>query len=131
MLNRLALVGESGSGKSTLISLLERFYDLDGGSILLDGVDFKELQVRWLRQQMGLVSQEPALFNTSIKSKHRLWKRRRCPTMQPHGCECLVSLLVSLPVSLKGAHAQMGKHRNWQGVQPSKAYAEILKTNPS
>jgi ATP-binding cassette subfamily B (MDR/TAP) protein 1 len=64
----VALVGESGSGKSTVISLLERFYDLDGGSILLDGVDIRELQVRWLRQQIGLVSQEPVLFNTSIKA---------------------------------------------------------------
>lgn len=64
----VALVGESGSGKSTVISLLERFYDLDGGSILLDGIDIKQLQVRWLRQQIGLVSQEPVLFNTSIKA---------------------------------------------------------------
>lgn len=64
----VALVGESGSGKSTVISLLERFYDLNGGSILLDGVDIRELQVRWLRQQIGLVSQEPVLFNTSIKA---------------------------------------------------------------
>ncbi|XP_024374420.1 ABC transporter B family member 11 [Physcomitrium patens] len=64
----VALVGESGSGKSTVISLLERFYDLDGGSILLDGIDIKQLQIRWLRQQIGLVSQEPVLFNTSIKA---------------------------------------------------------------
>jgi ATP-binding cassette subfamily B (MDR/TAP) protein 1 len=64
----VALVGESGSGKSTVISLLERFYDVDGGSILLDGVNIKELQVRWLRRQFGLVSQEPVLFNTSIRA---------------------------------------------------------------
>lgn len=64
----VALVGESGSGKSTVISLLERFYDVDGGSILLDGVNIRELQVRWLRRQLGLVSQEPVLFNTSIRA---------------------------------------------------------------
>lgn len=63
----MALVGESGSGKSTVISLIERFYDPDSGHILLDGVDIKRFQVQWLRQQMGLVSQEPVLFNTSIK----------------------------------------------------------------
>ncbi|XP_044963714.1 ABC transporter B family member 21-like [Hordeum vulgare subsp. vulgare] len=64
----VALVGESGSGKSTAISLLQRFYDPDAGHILLDGVDIQKFQVRWLRQQMGLVSQEPALFNDTIRA---------------------------------------------------------------
>ncbi|KAH7353067.1 hypothetical protein KP509_19G077400 [Ceratopteris richardii] len=63
----VALVGESGCGKSTIISLLERFYDPDTGHIYLDGADIKKLQVRWLRQQMGLVGQEPVLFNTTIR----------------------------------------------------------------
>ncbi|CAH9146833.1 unnamed protein product [Cuscuta epithymum] len=62
-----ALVGESGSGKSTVISLIERFYDPDSGDILLDGVSVKNLKLSWLRQQMGLVSQEPILFNESIR----------------------------------------------------------------
>ncbi|KAI5056800.1 hypothetical protein GOP47_0028618 [Adiantum capillus-veneris] len=62
-----ALVGESGSGKSTVISLIERFYDPPGGTILLDGVEIMKLQLKWLRQQIGLVSQEPVLFGTSIK----------------------------------------------------------------
>ncbi|VAH01977.1 unnamed protein product [Triticum turgidum subsp. durum] len=60
--------GKSGSGKSTAISLLQRFYDPDAGHILLDGVDIQKFQVRWLRQQMGLVSQEPALFNDTIRA---------------------------------------------------------------
>eukprot|EP01018_Ginkgo_biloba_P008961 Gb_02469 [translate_table: standard] len=63
----VALVGGSGSGKSTAIALLERFYDPVGGEILLDGVNIKALQLKWLRDQMGLVTQEPALFATSIK----------------------------------------------------------------
>ncbi|XP_018680624.2 putative multidrug resistance protein isoform X1 [Musa acuminata AAA Group] len=63
----VALVGGSGSGKSTVIALLERFYDPLGGEILLDGVDIRRLKLKWLRSQMGLVSQEPALFATSIK----------------------------------------------------------------
>ncbi|WOK95121.1 multidrug resistance protein [Canna indica] len=62
----VALVGSSGSGKSTVIALLERFYDPLGGEILLDGVDIRKLKLKWLRSQMGLVSQEPALFATSI-----------------------------------------------------------------
>ncbi|KAF8746719.1 P-loop containing nucleoside triphosphate hydrolase protein, partial [Rhizoctonia solani] len=62
-----ALVGASGSGKSTIIALIERFYDPLSGSVLLDGVDLKQLNVRWLRSQIGLVSQEPTLFATTIE----------------------------------------------------------------
>jgi ATP-binding cassette subfamily B (MDR/TAP) protein 1 len=63
----VALVGGSGSGKSTVVSVLQRFYDPIGGEILVDGVGIHKLQLKWLRSQMGLVSQEPALFATSIK----------------------------------------------------------------
>ncbi|KAK4281052.1 hypothetical protein QN277_012592 [Acacia crassicarpa] len=62
----VALVGGSGSGKSTVISLLQRFYDPLVGEIRLDGVAIHKMQLKWLRSQMGLVSQEPALFATSI-----------------------------------------------------------------
>ncbi|KAM5568512.1 hypothetical protein ABKV19_016195 [Rosa sericea] len=64
----VALVGESGSGKSTVISLLQRFYDPDSGHITLDGIEIQKLQLKWLRQQMGLVSQEPLLFNDTIRA---------------------------------------------------------------
>ncbi|KAM3412319.1 hypothetical protein ACQJBY_003800 [Aegilops geniculata] len=64
----VALVGQSGSGKSTVIALLERFYDPDSGAILLDGVEIKNLKLSWLRDQMGLVSQEPVLFNDTIRA---------------------------------------------------------------
>ncbi|CAL9779205.1 unnamed protein product [Musa acuminata subsp. burmannicoides] len=63
----VALVGGSGSGKSTVIALMERFYDPRRGEVLLDGVDIKSLRLKWLRSQIGLVSQEPTLFATSIK----------------------------------------------------------------
>ncbi|CAH1437658.1 unnamed protein product [Lactuca virosa] len=63
----VALVGGSGSGKSTVIALLQRFYDPPGGEICVDGVRIEKLQLKWLRSQMGLVSQEPALFATTVK----------------------------------------------------------------
>jgi len=62
----VALVGASGSGKSTAIQLVERFYDPDQGSVMLGGTNLRELNVAWLRQQIGLVAQEPVLFSGTI-----------------------------------------------------------------
>ena len=62
-----ALVGPSGSGKSTTIALLQRFYDPIKGRVLLDGHDIKVLNLQWLRSLIGLVQQEPVLFNLSVR----------------------------------------------------------------
>lgn len=67
----LALVGSSGSGKSTTIQLIECFYRPTTGTIKYKGVDMKDLNVRWLRDQLGLVSQEPVLFDVSIEENIR------------------------------------------------------------
>ncbi|KAL7626760.1 hypothetical protein AAE478_003534 [Parahypoxylon ruwenzoriense] len=66
-----ALVGTSGSGKSTIVGLVERFYDPVAGKVFLDGHDISTLNLRWLRQQMSLVSQEPTLFGTTIYNNIR------------------------------------------------------------
>jgi len=63
----VAIVGKSGGGKSTLVDLLPRFMDVDRGSILIDGVDIREMKIRDLRDLMGIVSQQPILFNNSFK----------------------------------------------------------------
>lgn len=68
----LALVGSSGCGKSTVIQLLQRFYDVDEGSIEVDGKDVRSYQVSELRSKIGLVSQEPILFATTIEENIRL-----------------------------------------------------------
>ncbi|KAJ0412383.1 hypothetical protein ATCC90586_005403 [Pythium insidiosum] len=62
----VAFVGASGGGKSTLVALLERFYDPTQGEIRLDGRPLRALNVRWLRAQIGIVQQEPVLFQTTI-----------------------------------------------------------------
>ncbi|XP_023931974.1 multidrug resistance protein 1-like [Lingula anatina] len=62
----VALVGSSGCGKSTAVNLIQRFYDPEEGRILLDGNDLKNVNTRWLRQNIGVVSQEPILFGCSI-----------------------------------------------------------------
>ncbi|XP_032847569.2 ATP-binding cassette sub-family B member 5 [Tyto alba] len=67
----LALVGSSGCGKSTSIQLLERFYDPVEGQVLADGIDTRSLHLQWLRSRMGLVSQEPVLFDCSIAENIR------------------------------------------------------------
>uniref|UniRef100_H2ZPW3 Bile salt export pump n=1 Tax=Ciona savignyi TaxID=51511 RepID=H2ZPW3_CIOSA len=76
----LALVGQSGCGKSTTVQLLERFYDADEGEVSIDGCDIKKLNIKWVRQQMGLVSQEPMLFNQSIKENILYGDCSRSPT---------------------------------------------------
>lgn len=63
----VALVGESGCGKSTAVQLLERFYDPIFGTVTLDGIDLKDYNVQWLRDQIGFVAQMPSLFALSIR----------------------------------------------------------------
>eukprot|EP00178_Gracilaria_changii_P000812 TRINITY_DN1103_c0_g2_i1.p1 TRINITY_DN1103_c0_g2~~TRINITY_DN1103_c0_g2_i1.p1 ORF type:complete len:1314 (+),score=235.26 TRINITY_DN1103_c0_g2_i1:425-4366(+) len=63
----LALVGASGSGKSTVVSLVERFYDVRSGSLLIDDSNIVEYDVKWVRKHLGLVAQEPDLFNRSVR----------------------------------------------------------------
>lgn len=62
----IAIVGSSGSGKSTIIQLLERFYEKESGDILLDGVPIENYNIPWLRDQFGIVSQNPVLFEGNI-----------------------------------------------------------------
>lgn len=68
----VALVGQSGSGKSTLANLITRFYDVDSGAVLIDGINIKKMTVKSLRNLMGIVSQESILFNDTITNNIKL-----------------------------------------------------------
>ena len=63
---KIALVGHTGSGKSTLIKLLLRFYDINSGNINVDGYSIGDLKIAYLREQIGMVSQDPYLFNGTV-----------------------------------------------------------------
>ena len=67
----VALVGPSGSGKTTLTNLIPRLYEPNAGHLLLDGHDLQTLDLKFLRQQIGIVAQEPVLFDVSIKDNIR------------------------------------------------------------
>ena len=64
---KVALVGESGCGKSTTVNLIERLYETTDGEILIDGIDIKRFDIKYLRSLIGYVQQEPVLFNKSIR----------------------------------------------------------------
>ncbi|MCL4164054.1 UNVERIFIED_CONTAM: hypothetical protein GTU68_042932, partial [Idotea baltica] len=68
----VALVGQSGSGKSTIANLITRFYHVNKGEILIDGININDLTTGSLRNQLGIVTQDPILFNDSIKNNLKL-----------------------------------------------------------
>nr|WP_235924326.1 ABC transporter ATP-binding protein [Flavobacterium lotistagni] len=70
----VALVGQSGSGKSTIANLLTRFYDVNSGSIAIDGINLKDMELHSLRHLLGLVTQDSVLFNDTIKANIALGK---------------------------------------------------------
>ncbi len=71
----IALVGATGAGKSTVLNLLTRFYEPTGGSILIDGIPLEEISKEWLRDQLGYVTQESFLFNTTLRENLQLAKQ--------------------------------------------------------
>ena len=71
----LALVGMSGGGKTSLVNLIPRFYDVTRGAIRIDGTDIRDVSISSLRDQMGIVTQEPILFNDSIRNNIAYGKR--------------------------------------------------------
>ncbi|KAM3178291.1 hypothetical protein ACTXT7_002875 [Hymenolepis weldensis] len=71
----IAIVGPSGSGKSTVIQLLQRFYDPVEGQVLVDGHDIRDLDLKWMRRQLGVVSQEPVLFAATVEENIKLGNR--------------------------------------------------------
>lgn len=70
----VGLVGKSGCGKSTVMALIQLFYDVDNGSVRIDGVDIRELDILWYRKQTALVSQEPVIYSGTMQENILLGK---------------------------------------------------------
>lgn len=83
----VALVGPSGSGKTTIASLLLRLYDPSAGTVLVDGVDVRELEPDWLRRQIGIVAQEPVLISASIEENIRYGRPEATDAEVRHAAE--------------------------------------------
>ena len=75
----MALVGPSGGGKSTIVNLIEKFYDIDSGQIMLSGRNLKDLDPKWFRKHMSVVSQEPVLFACSIADNIKFGREDATP----------------------------------------------------
>ncbi|BFU18176.1 p-glycoprotein [Entamoeba histolytica] len=84
----IALVGASGCGKSTTIQLIQRNYDPNGGRVTLDGKDIRELNIKWLRNQIGLVGQEPVLFAGTIRENIMLGAKEGATPSEEEMIEC-------------------------------------------
>ena len=129
----LALVGPSGCGKSTCIQLLQRLYDLDSGSLKIEGSDIQGLNVPWLRSHLGIVSQEPVLFDCSIAENIMYGDNDRVVTMEEviHAARQanIHNFIASLP---SGYDTNVGgKGTNLSGGQKQRvAIARALIRNP-
>ncbi|CEJ01545.1 Putative ABC multidrug transporter mdr1 [Rhizopus microsporus] len=129
----VAFVGPSGSGKSTSVQLIQRFYDPNEGQILLDGHDLKEYNVSWLRSQIGVVSQEPVLFNMTIKQNllmgvsHQVSSEEIIEACKKANCHSFISQLPDGYETMVGEHGGMLSGGQKQRI----AIARAILKNPS
>ena len=83
----VALVGHSGCGKSTSVGLLTRLYEPEAGNVMLDGNDVRELNIEWLRNVVGIVQQEPILFNDTIANNLKFGNPHATQEQLVHVCK--------------------------------------------
>uniref|UniRef100_A0A1B0AKC4 ABC-type xenobiotic transporter n=1 Tax=Glossina pallidipes TaxID=7398 RepID=A0A1B0AKC4_GLOPL len=130
---RIALVGQSGCGKSTCIQLLQRFYDVDAGSITIDDKDLRSLSLQNLRRQMGIVSQEPILFDRTISENIAYGDNNRLVS-QAEIIEAakkanIHDFIVSLPLGYENRIGEKGTQMSG-GQKQRIAIARALIRNP-
>jgi ATP-binding cassette subfamily B protein len=126
----LAIVGATGAGKTTIISLLERFYDPEQGEILLDGVDLRRLDIRWLRDQIGLVMQDVLILSGTVRENILLDRRISEEKMkQVLELSQLANVVRRLPEGLETRIGEGGADLS-AGQKQLLAFARVLARNP-
>ncbi|KAI9318133.1 putative ABC transporter protein [Dichotomocladium elegans] len=129
----VAFVGPSGSGKSTSVNLIQRFYDPKDGEVLLDGVGLKYLNVKWLRSHIGVVSQEPVLFNMTIRQNllmgidYEASREEIIEACKKANCHTFISQLPDGYDTLVGEHGGMLSGGQKQRI----AIARAILKNPT
>ncbi|HEX4379959.1 MAG TPA: ABC transporter ATP-binding protein [Candidatus Acidoferrum sp.] len=127
----VAIVGHTGAGKTTLISLLLRFYDVQRGQILLDGVDIRKINIQDLRRMFGIVLQDPFLFSGTIESNIRLGSPGIDRESVLHACEeiGLADFITALPEGVASAVNERGSTLS-VGQRQLINFARALAHNP-
>jgi ATP-binding cassette, subfamily B, multidrug efflux pump len=126
-----AVIGGTGSGKSTLVNLVPRFYDAASGSILVDGVDIREMEQEHLRKKLGFVPQKAVLFNDTIASNIRYGREEAGDAEVAHAAETAQALdfILAMPEGFQSVIAQGGT--NLSGGQKQRlAIARALVRKP-
>ncbi|KAI9311518.1 P-loop containing nucleoside triphosphate hydrolase protein [Dichotomocladium elegans] len=129
----VAFVGPSGSGKSTSVQLIQRFYDPLAGEVLIDGNNVKDLNVKWLRSKIGVVSQEPVLFNMTIRQNllmgidYEASREEIIEACKKANCHTFISQLPDAYDTLVGEHGGMLSGGQKQRI----AIARAILKNPT
>ncbi len=128
----VALMGGTGSGKTSLVSLLPRFYEYTSGRILLDGVDIKDLPREYLREQIGVVEQEPFLFSRTIRENITYGVKRQVSDDEVHAAAQAASIHETIMGFPDGYNTLVGERGvTLSGGQKQRvAIARILLKNP-
>ena len=127
----LALVGTTGAGKSTVINLLSRFYEIDAGDILIDGISVRELNVRALREKIGMVTQESFLFNGTIRENLQVgkWNASDKELLEAAAAANADSFITKLPQGLNSIVGERGVKLS-VGEKQRLSIARALLKNP-
>jgi ABC-type transport system involved in Fe-S cluster assembly fused permease/ATPase subunit len=127
----IALVGETGGGKSTILKLLFRFYDITGGSIRIDGQDLRSVRISSLREVLGVVPQDPSMFNQSIMENIRYARLEATDEEIQDACKAAAvhDKIMSFPDGYKSKVGERGVKLSGGELQRV-AIARVLVKNP-